>query len=90
MNSENMKIYKKVIHEDEIDYYFMKSENECIFIEYNPSSDFGEGSPSGTHIRDIEIHTRNSYKTESLTAISLDEVPKPILNLLTYLQISQK
>lgn len=68
-------------------YYFTKDSNHCLIVEYNPEWDFGEGSPSGTRIEYVEIHTNNSFESfEGLTEISLSEVPKCILELLTYLK----
>lgn len=68
-------------------YYFTKDSKHCLLVEYDPKVDFGEGSPSGARIENVEIYTNNSFESfEGLTEISLSEVPKCILELLTYLK----
>lgn len=67
-------------------YTFTKDSDHCLIIEYNPELDFGEGSPSGARIESVEIHTNNSSNFVGSKEIDLAEVPKCILELLTYLK----
>jgi len=46
--------------------------------------DFGK-STSGARLDNIEIHYRNSWVKDKLTKIKIDEVPKVIIDVLSYL-----
>lgn len=68
-------------------YYFTKDDKHCLSVEYNPTHDFGKGSPSGARIESVEIHTNNGFVfNEELKEISLSEVPECIIELLIYLK----
>lgn len=68
-------------------YFFTKDSKHCMSIEYNPSYDFGDGSPSGARIESVEINTNNSFIfNDCQKEISLSEVPECIIELLTYLK----
>lgn len=68
-------------------YYFTKDSKNCLSVEYDPSYDFGQGSPSGAMIESIEIHTNNSFMfDDKQKEISMSEVPECIIELLTYLK----
>jgi hypothetical protein len=68
-------------------YVFTKDSKHCIAVEYDPALDFGEGSPSGARIESIEIHTNNGFIfNDRYKEISISEVPKSIIELLTYLK----
>lgn len=60
-------------------YFFTKDEKHCLCIDYNPRWDFGNGSPSGAHLSEIEIHTNNAFNFENIPEIQLDKVPECIL-----------
>lgn len=66
-------------------YVFTKDKNHCLLIEYDKDWDFGEGSPSGTNFNHIEIHTKNGFRLELFKEISIEEVPKCIIDLLRFL-----
>lgn len=55
-------------------------------IEYDQRMDFGDQSTSGVSIPSLEIHYQNAWKKENLTEITLSEVPKSIIDILSYLK----
>jgi hypothetical protein len=67
-------------------YFFTKDEKHCVCIEYKSGLDFGNGSPSGARLYEIEIHTNNAFEFQYIPEIQLSEVPGCILELLTYLK----
>ena len=68
-------------------YVFTKDSKHCIAVEYNPTYDFGKGSPSGARIDSVEINTNNGFIfSEKYKEVSLSEVPECILELLSYLK----
>ena len=67
-------------------YFFTKDEKHCLCVDYNSEWDFGNGSPSGSRLSEIEIHTNNAFKFQYIPEIQLSEVPECILELLTYLK----
>lgn len=68
-------------------YFFTKDAKHCLCIEYNSAWDFGKGSPSGSRLSLIEIHTNNAFILRDIPEIELSEVPECIRELLTYLTI---
>ena len=67
-------------------YFFTKDEKHCLCIEYDSKWDFGNGSPSGSRLSEIEIHTNNAFNFQHILEIQLAEVPECIQELLTYLK----
>ncbi len=67
-------------------YFFTKDEKHCLCIEYDSKWDFGNGSPSGSRLSEIEIHTNNAFNFQHIPEIQLAEVPECIQELLTYLK----
>ena len=67
-------------------YFFTKDEKHCLCIEYDSKWDFGNGSPSGAGLSEIEIHTNNAFNFQHIPEIQLAEVPECIQELLTYLK----
>lgn len=63
-----------------------KMQKHCVCIEYDPTLDFGNDSPSGSRLSGIEIHMNNAFKLQNTPEIQLSEVPECILVLLTYLK----
>ncbi len=66
-------------------FFFTKDEKHCLCIEYRSEWDFGDGSPSGARLFEIEIHTNNAFKFLYTPEIQLSEVPECIIELLSYL-----
>ena len=66
-------------------YIFTKDKNHCVLVEYRKDWDFGEGSPGGAEISHIVIHTRNGFHLDRFKEITIEEVPKCIVDLLTFL-----
>lgn len=66
-------------------YFFTKDEKHCLCIDYNSEWDFGNESPSGSRLSEIEIHTNNAFNFQYIPEIQLSEVPECILELLSYL-----
>ena len=68
-------------------FFFTKDDKHCLAIDYQSEWDFGEGSPSGARLGEIEIHTNNSFSFQyTPPEISIEEVPKCIIDLLTFLK----
>ncbi|WP_288487903.1 hypothetical protein [uncultured Alistipes sp.] len=67
-------------------YYFTKDAKHCLCIKYDPTLDFGNGSPSGSRLSEVEIHTNNAFKLQDIHEIQLSDVPECILELLSYLK----
>lgn len=67
-------------------FFFTKDDKHCLAIDYQADWDFGEGSPSGAHLGEIEIHTNNAFSFQYKPEISIEDVPKCIIELLTYLK----
>lgn len=67
-------------------YFFTKDEKHCLCIDYKSEWDFGNGSPSGARLYEVEIHTNNAFKFQYIPEIQLHEVPECILELLSYLK----
>ena len=78
-------IHKKQINKGRTNYYFTKSKNRCLVIEYEESWDFGKKSTSGTTFHYIQIHYQNSWIKDELKEITLSDVPPVIKDLLRYL-----
>ena len=77
-------IHKKQVSSGVTAYYFTKSKNRCLRIEYDKQWHFGK-SPSGARLTDIEIHYQNSFMTDELQEIELSDVPSVIVDILSYL-----
>ncbi len=82
--SKPITIHKKKISTGITAYYFTKSKNRCLRVEYDKRWDFGK-SPSGARLTDIEIHYQNSFVTDELTEIELSDVPSVVVDILSYL-----
>ncbi|WP_099465578.1 hypothetical protein [Parabacteroides provencensis] len=67
-------------------YFFTKDDRHCICVEYKSGLDFGNGSPSGARLAEIEIHTNNAFNFQYIPKVQLSDVPECILELLTYLK----
>lgn len=67
-------------------YFFTKDDKHCLCIDYQSNWDFGEGSPSGARFSEIEIHTNNAFTLSIPPEISIEDVPKCIIDLLTFLK----
>lgn len=67
-------------------YFFTKDDKHCLCIDYQSNWDFGEGSPSGARLGEIEIHTNNAFTLSIPPEISIEDVPKCIIDLLTFLK----
>ena len=67
-------------------YFFTKDAKHCFSVEYKSAWDFGKGSPSGSRLFGIEIHTNNAFILQDIPEIPLSDVPECILELLTYLK----
>ena len=81
---------KIIIHKSQVSknitaYFFTKSKNKCLRVEYDKSWDFGKKSPSGAQISHIEINYKNSYVKDELTEIKIQDVPECIVDVLRYL-----
>lgn len=84
---DDIRVHVNPNHYGNRKYYFTKDSKNCICVEYNPSSDYGEGSPSGAMIELVEIHTNNSFMFDDRhKEIDISEVPECIINLLTFLK----
>lgn len=59
-------IHKKQISKDVTNYYFTKSKDNCLCVEYNSKWDFGKQSASGARLDSIEIHYKNSWIKKNL------------------------
>lgn len=83
-----MKIYKLKarFYQDAYHYYFIKNENECLVILHNLNEDYGEHSSSGAML-EVEIHYQNSFEFDKPdeSQITIDQVPKRVIDVLTYL-----
>ena len=79
-----LKIHKFVQDKNITTYYFTKSKNKCLMIDYDKSEDYGQNSSSGTRIARLIIHYQNSFKTDDLIEIVISEVPKCIQDILEY------
>lgn len=78
-------IHKRQVSKNITVYYFTKSENECLRIEYDKGWDFGKESPSGARLNNIEINYQNSFIKDEFTEIKIDDVPEAIVDVLRYL-----
>lgn len=78
-------IHKKENSENTTNYFFTKTKNICLRIEYNKRYDFGEDSTSGVHISKVEMHYQNAWKTEELQEIKISDVPKSVIDILSFL-----
>ena len=67
-------------------YFFTKDEKHCLCVEYKSEWDFGNGSPYGSRLFEIEVHTNNAFNFQHIPEVKLSEVPICILELLTYLK----
>lgn len=81
---KNILIHKKQITKEITAYYFTKSKNRCLRVEYNKAWDFGK-TASGAHLDRIEIHYRNSWVKDELIEIKIEDVPSVIIDVLQYL-----
>ncbi|MDD3040352.1 hypothetical protein [Bacteroides sp.] len=61
-------------------YFFTKDDKHCLCIDYQSNWDFGEGSPSGARLGEIEIHTNNAFILSIPPEISIEDVPKCIID----------
>lgn len=77
-------IHKSQVSKDITAYFFTKSKNKCLRVEYNSYWDFGK-SPSGARLDHIEIHYQNSWVKDNLTEIKIEDVPECIIDVLRYL-----
>jgi len=80
-----MTIHKRQITKEITAYYFTKSKNFCLRVEYNKKRDYGK-SASGAQLDKIEIHYRNSWIKDELIEIKIEDVPSVIIDVLTYLK----
>lgn len=80
-------IHKKKISKTITIFYFTKSKRKCLEIEYNSNYDYDRGA-SGFETTHVQIFYYNSFKLENLIPIKLDDVPKPILDILSYLSLA--
>lgn len=55
-------------------------------IEYDRKMDFGDQSTSGVSISNLEMHYQNAWKKDNLIQINLSDVPKSIIDILSYLK----
>ena len=78
-------IHKSQVSKNITAYYFTKSKNQCLRIEYDKQWDFGKKSPSGARLNSIEINYQNSYIKDELTEIKIEDVPECIVDVLRYL-----
>lgn len=86
-NKPRIKVHCLTRNPGDQTYFFTKDAKHCLCIEYNSAWDFENGSPSGTRLSEIEIHTNNAFKFQHIPPeIQLSEVPECILELLTYLK----
>lgn len=67
-------------------YFFTKDDKHCLCIDYQSNWDFGDGSPSGARLGEVEIHTNNAFTLTIPPEISIEDVPKCIIDLLTFLK----
>lgn len=85
-NKSRIKVHRSTRKQGLQTYYFTKDAKHCVCIEYDPTLDFGNDSPSGSRLSGIEIHMNNAFKLQNTPEIQLSEVPECILELLTYLK----
>lgn len=85
-NKSRIKVHRSTRKQGLQTYYFTKDAKHCVCIEYDPTLDFGNDSPSGSRLSGIEIHMNNAFKLQNTPEIQLSEVPECILVLLTYLK----
>ncbi len=78
-------IHKKQISKEVTNYYFTKSKDNCLCVEYNPEWDFGKQSASGARLESVEIHYKNSWIRKDLIEIKIEEVPQTIIDVLSFL-----
>ena len=81
---KNILIHKKEVSKNITTYFFTKSKNHCLCVEYNKELDFGK-SASGARLDNIEIHYLNSWVKDKLTEIKIEDVPSAIIDVLRYL-----
>jgi len=67
-----------------INYYFIKDKNKCLLIKHDINDDYGEHDTSGARL-EITIHYQNSYVKKNLEKINIEDVPKRVKDVLTYL-----
>ena len=80
-----MEVHKKQINKEVTGYYFTKSKDNCLCVEYNPKWDFGKQSASGARLDSIDIHYNNSFTRKDLIKITIEEVPQAIIDVLSFL-----
>ena len=85
-NKSRIKVHRSTRKQGLQTYYFTKDAKHCVCIEYDPTLDFGNDSPSDSRLSGIEIHMNNAFKLQNTPEIQLSEVPECILVLLTYLK----
>lgn len=82
-----MKIHVFEEHKRRKLFFFTKDKNNCLMVEYDQEQDYGEHDASGVHFEQIELHYQNGYVFgEEHKEITLNEVPKSIRDLLTFLK----
>jgi len=81
---KKVKIHRKKYSETEANYYFKATADKCAIVSYDSQWDY-YGTPSGVHNIIVEIHNNNSFLTEQMEEIQIDEVPQAIIDLLTFL-----
>lgn len=67
-------------------FFFTKDDTHCVCVDYQSKWDFGNGSPSGARLSEIEIHTNNAFSFQYVPEVQLSEVPECIIELLSYLK----
>ena len=82
--ASGLMIHKKKISSKRQIFYFTKSKRRCLEIEYNSNTDYDRGA-SGFECNRVQIFYYNSFKLENLTQIKINDVPKPIIDILSYL-----
>ena len=85
-NKSRIKVHCSTHKQGSQTYYFTKDTTHCLCIEYDPTLDYGDGSPSGSRLSEVEIHTNNAFKLQDIPEIQLSDVPECIRELLTYLK----
>lgn len=85
VSGSGLLIHKKKISETRTMFYFTKSKRRCLEIEYNSNYDYDKGA-SGFETTHVQVFYYNSFRVENLTKIEICDVPKPIIDILSYVR----
>ena len=85
VSGSGLLIHKKKISETRTMFYFTKNKRRCLEIEYNSNYDYDRGA-SGFESTHVQVFYHNSFRIENLTKIEIGDVPKPIIDILSYLR----